>query len=237
MEPPAHFDATSVRDEKVKVLRSLRPIDAERAHPQRARPVRSRLERRHTGERLSPGARPRQRHRDLRGDQGSRRQLALAAGAILPAHRQTAGQAPHRDRHPVQERAALDLFGAGIGPAAQYADHRPAAGGKRQPPPDVQGTGPRSDAPSRGAARHQPAQCLFGSAPADRLRAFAPRSDGRRSDPVRPPRRGRGAMDVDRRHPRRLGGDQHDPEGYAAGTWGPSAAVALTERDGVSWHD
>ncbi|MDQ3075404.1 MAG: glucose-6-phosphate dehydrogenase [Pseudomonadota bacterium] len=29
MEPPADFDATSVRDEKVKVLRSLRPIGAE----------------------------------------------------------------------------------------------------------------------------------------------------------------------------------------------------------------
>jgi glucose-6-phosphate 1-dehydrogenase len=28
MEPPARFDATAVRDEKVKVLRSLRPIDA-----------------------------------------------------------------------------------------------------------------------------------------------------------------------------------------------------------------
>jgi glucose-6-phosphate 1-dehydrogenase len=24
---------------------------------------------------------------------------------------------------------------------------------------------------------------------------------------------------------------------YAAGTWGPSQAIALTERDGVSWHD
>ncbi len=29
MEPPADFDATSVRDEKVKVLRSLRPVSAE----------------------------------------------------------------------------------------------------------------------------------------------------------------------------------------------------------------
>ncbi len=29
MEPPAHFDGTSIRDEKVKVLRSLRPIEAE----------------------------------------------------------------------------------------------------------------------------------------------------------------------------------------------------------------
>jgi len=27
------------------------------------------------------------------------------------------------------------------------------------------------------------------------------------------------------------------PRPYAAGTWGPNAAIALTERDGVSWHD
>ena len=27
------------------------------------------------------------------------------------------------------------------------------------------------------------------------------------------------------------------PKPYPAGTWGPSAAIALTERDGVSWHE
>ena len=27
------------------------------------------------------------------------------------------------------------------------------------------------------------------------------------------------------------------PVAYGAGNWGPSAAIALTERDGVSWHD
>ncbi len=27
------------------------------------------------------------------------------------------------------------------------------------------------------------------------------------------------------------------PKTYTAGTWGPSAAIALTERDGVTWHD
>ena len=27
------------------------------------------------------------------------------------------------------------------------------------------------------------------------------------------------------------------PKSYPAGTWGPPAAIALTERDGVSWHD
>src|SRR5690606_12435284 len=27
------------------------------------------------------------------------------------------------------------------------------------------------------------------------------------------------------------------PKKYAAGSWGPSAAVALISRDGFSWHD
>ena len=27
------------------------------------------------------------------------------------------------------------------------------------------------------------------------------------------------------------------PRSYAAGTWGPSAAIALTERDGITWHE
>ncbi len=27
------------------------------------------------------------------------------------------------------------------------------------------------------------------------------------------------------------------PKPYGAGTWGPSAAIALTERDGISWHE
>ncbi|HNN55252.1 MAG TPA: glucose-6-phosphate dehydrogenase [Novosphingobium sp.] len=30
---------------------------------------------------------------------------------------------------------------------------------------------------------------------------------------------------------------QAAPKPYGAGTWGPSAAIALTERDGVSWND
>ena len=27
------------------------------------------------------------------------------------------------------------------------------------------------------------------------------------------------------------------PKPYTAGTWGPNAAIALAERDGVSWHE
>ena len=45
-------------------------------------------------------------------------------------------------------------------------------------------------------------------------------------------------MGLDRSDPRRLGRVRNGyPKPYAAGTWGPSAAIALTERDGVSWHD
>ena len=28
-----------------------------------------------------------------------------------------------------------------------------------------------------------------------------------------------------------------EPKPYAAGSWGPSSAIALAERDGVSWHE
>jgi glucose-6-phosphate 1-dehydrogenase len=28
-----------------------------------------------------------------------------------------------------------------------------------------------------------------------------------------------------------------EPKPYGAGNWGPSAAIALTERDGVTWHE
>lgn len=31
--------------------------------------------------------------------------------------------------------------------------------------------------------------------------------------------------------------DNVTPKTYTAGSWGPSAAIALTERDGVSWHE
>ena len=27
------------------------------------------------------------------------------------------------------------------------------------------------------------------------------------------------------------------PKSYTAGTWGPSSAIALIERDGRTWHD
>ncbi|MEH6723237.1 MAG: glucose-6-phosphate dehydrogenase, partial [Qipengyuania sp.] len=31
--------------------------------------------------------------------------------------------------------------------------------------------------------------------------------------------------------------EEISPKPYGAGSWGPSAAIALAERDGVTWHD
>ena len=44
-------------------------------------------------------------------------------------------------------------------------------------------------------------------------------------------------MGLDRPDPRRLGGLRELPKPYTAGTWGPSSAVALIERDGRTWHE
>jgi len=32
-------------------------------------------------------------------------------------------------------------------------------------------------------------------------------------------------------------GTNDAPKSYTAGTWGPSAAIALIERDGRTWHE
>ncbi len=53
MDPPVSLDADRVRDEKLKVLRALKPMEPhEVANPDRARPVHPRRDRRQAGPRL-----------------------------------------------------------------------------------------------------------------------------------------------------------------------------------------
>ena len=96
MEPPAGFDAEPYRDEKLKLLRSIRPFSADPAELDtldRAGAVRGRDR---CSARPSPGtgrsraSRPDSQHRDLRRPQGHDRQLALGGRALLPA----LGEAP-----------------------------------------------------------------------------------------------------------------------------------------------
>ena len=90
--------------------------------------------------------------------------------------------------------------------------------------------------------RHVPLDMSFAEAfkraQPGRLRAAAPRRDPRQPDAVHAPRRGRGRVALDRPDPRGLGAlAATPPKPYTAGTWGPSAAIALIERDGRTWHD
>ena len=106
MEPPAAFDATAVRNEKIKVLQSIRPFTEETYRDRRrARAIRSRERpgRFHAAGRLSAGARREAGLDDgnLRRRETADRQLALGGRSVLPAHGQTPAEPRDRNRHPI----------------------------------------------------------------------------------------------------------------------------------------
>ena len=109
MEPPARMDADSVRDEKLKVIRALLPINEKNAGTaDRARPVSLRQYRRLLGALLSQrGRQHRQHHRDLRHHQGRDRQLALGRCPVLSPDRQAPGGARLGDRRRFQARSRI----------------------------------------------------------------------------------------------------------------------------------
>jgi glucose-6-phosphate 1-dehydrogenase len=86
MEPPASFNPEAIRDEKVKLLRAVQPLD------------------------------PSNVVRDLHRDKGRHRELALGWRADLFAHRQAPSLPRDRDRNRVQESAAQLLRGDAPGP-------------------------------------------------------------------------------------------------------------------------
>ena len=111
MEAPSSMDANAVRDEKLKVLRSLKRINGNEA-------PKSTVRGQYRAGASSGGAvkgyleelgRKDSTHRDLRRAQGRDRQLALGRRAVLSAHRQAAGDARFGDRHRVQADPAFDL--------------------------------------------------------------------------------------------------------------------------------
>ena len=116
MEPPSSFEADAVRDEKVKVLKSIRPMRPEEV-PASARCAASTAPGEIDGKpvpgyRSEPKVSPDVGHRDLRRAQAPGRELALGRRAVLPALGQAAGAARHRDRDPVPAAAAPALRGA-----------------------------------------------------------------------------------------------------------------------------
>ena len=84
MEPPVNADGESLRDEKVKLLKAVRPVTP-------ADLVRGQFQ----GYREEPGVAAGLAGRDLRGAGAAHRLVALERGAVLPARR----QAPAGDGH------------------------------------------------------------------------------------------------------------------------------------------
>ena len=112
MEAPVRFDADTIRDEKVKLLRSVRRYRPEEVPDYvGAGPVRRRLGRRGGGSGVPGrrGRRSRLAHRHLRRDAGRGRQLALGGDAVLRPHRQAAAAPGDRDRGSLPARAAPSL--------------------------------------------------------------------------------------------------------------------------------
>ena len=134
MEPPVTFSADAVRDEKVKVLRAIRPITPAVMHDYSVRgqygpgtidgkPV--------PGYRQEPDVAPDSATPTYARDALHDRQLALARRAVLPALGQAAAPAGDRDRHPVPEAAARDVpAAAGRDDGGQHAGHPGAAEGR-----------------------------------------------------------------------------------------------------------
>ena len=158
MEPPAALDAQSIRDEKVKVYKSVRPVrpsqvesfavrgqygpgEYEGKDPQGKKaklPTKgwvaavqegsARTRRR----RASRSPRPRT-HRDLRRPEAVHRQLAVERHAVLHPHRQVPGQEAERGGGAVP-LAAADAVPEAVRVAGlpQRPDHPRAAGGGDQ---------------------------------------------------------------------------------------------------------
>ena len=129
MEPPIDFSAESVRNEKVKVLRSLHTPGPK--HVVRGQYGR-RLDRGRGGAGLPRrgGRRARLDHRDLHRRQALRRQLALGGHALLRARGKAARAPRDDDRDPVPARAAPALRGDRRRGAAAERPRRPHPAGR-----------------------------------------------------------------------------------------------------------
>ena len=107
MESPVSFQADAVRNEQAKVLHAMQPLDSEEVLQ---RSVRGQYGDGMIGGERVPRTAPSRSlagiaHRNFRGVEAQHRQLALGRRAVLYAHRQAAGAAAHRNRHPVQAHA------------------------------------------------------------------------------------------------------------------------------------
>ena len=169
MEPPAGVDSESLRDEKVKVLKSIPALGRRRRHAR-------------TVPRLSPGTRRGRRFagRDVRRHPAAHRFVAMAGRPVLHPHRQVpAGDLPRRSssacgirRRCSRRRAAVELlpfpdrprqtiaFGmTAMDDADQMIGQRAELVASRRPGPT---SGPRTSASWRRGRGRRHAVCADG---------------------------------------------------------------------------
>jgi glucose-6-phosphate 1-dehydrogenase len=237
MEAPAQFTATAVRDEKVKVLRSLRKLDAAKesvigqyaAGAVAGAPV--------------PGYAD-----ELEKPSDTETFVALKAHVDdwrwhgVPFYLRTGKRLPRRTSEIViQFRPVPHSMFAGKGAALQpnrlLISIQPEENISftimaKQPGLDRQGI----------RLREMPLDIRMANAFADVRRRIAYERlllDLIEGDPTLFVRRDEVEAQWDWIDAIRAGWADNNmtPKLYPAGTWGPAAAIALTERDGVSWHD
>ena len=238
MEPPASLEPDAVRDEKLKVLRALRPINASNADQLT---VRGQYRAGASGNGPVPSYLEESGRGDVRTDTfvAIKAQVANWRWSGVPFYLRTGKRLAARVSEIVIAFRAIphSIFAGGAGPIA------PNKLVLRLQPDEGVKLWLMIKSPGPGGLRLR-------RVPLDM--SFAEAFGGRSSDAYE-----RLLMDVVRGNPtlfmRRdeveaawqwidpiLGawaGSDDLPKAYTAGTWGPSAAVALIERDGRTWHE
>jgi glucose-6-phosphate 1-dehydrogenase len=238
MEPPTLLQADEVRDEKLKVLRALKPVAGDAVA---SKTVRGQYRAGAADGGIAQG------YLQEIGDEGSRTETFVAIKAEVenwrwagvPFYLRTGKRMPVRTSEIVIQFRAIphSIFSADAGPIAA---NRLLV--RLQPDEGVKLSLMAKD-PGPGGMRLREAPLNLSFAETFRVRA--------------PDAYERLLMDVVRGNPtlfmRRdevetawawaetiLAGwaeRGEPPRAYAAGTWGPSAAIALIERDGRTWHE
>jgi glucose-6-phosphate 1-dehydrogenase len=237
MEPPGQLTADAVRDEKLKVLQALRPVErSEHRADRRARPVPRRCRER----RGRAGLRD-----ELGASSGTETFVAVKAGienwrwAGVPFYLRTGKRLPERLSEiviafrPIPHSAFSERAGTihsnhlvirlqpdeGVRLWLMIKDPGPGGMRLKQVPLDM------SFAEAFGVRNPDAYERLLMDIVRGNQTLFMRRDEVEAAwswvDPVMA-----------------LWRDSEDtPKPYAAGTWGPSAAIALIERDGRTWHE
>ena len=215
MEPPATGDADAIRDEKLKVLRSLKPFTRrERGARRGARPVPRRHDRRQAGAGL-----PR------RGQGAGRTAAARPSSRCAPRCRTGAGPACRSTCAPASAwpratRRSSSTSGPVPHPifpgasARQQAGHQAAARRRAgAAPAGRKGGSSASSTPERCRRCRSTwtSTRRFAERARRRLRAAAARRDRRPAEPVRAQRRAGAGLALGRADARRLAQRQHRP--------------------------